>query len=96
VFRADAVAARMGGHAELRGATMLAQHFKGRAQGAQVGLIDGVIGIIVAPRGRLLLVLRPTIRNGRIAAIDVVADPEHLRRLDVAVLSPYGQVERRF
>jgi RNA polymerase sigma-70 factor (ECF subfamily) len=96
VLRADAVAVRMGGHAEVRGATTVAQHFKGRAQSAQVGLIDGTVGIIVAPQGRLLLVLRPTISDGRIVAIDVVADPEHLGRLDIAALTADGQVQQRF
>ena len=96
VLRADAVAARMAGHAEVRGATTVAQHFNGRAQSAQVGLIDGALGIVVAPQGRLLLVLRPAIREGRIAAIDVVADPEHLRALDIAELTADGQVQRRF
>jgi hypothetical protein len=41
----------------------------------------------VAPRGRLLLVLVLTITHGKIAAIDVVADPKHLRQLDLAVLN---------
>jgi RNA polymerase sigma-70 factor (ECF subfamily) len=96
VFRADAAAVRMGGHAEVRGAATVAQQFKGRAQSAQVGLIGGAVGIVVAPRGRLLLVLRPTIRDGRIVAIDVVADPEHLGRLDIAALTADGQVQQRF
>lgn len=95
-LRADAVAARMAGHAEVHGAPMVAQQFKGRAQSAQVGLIDGIIGIVVAPRGRLLLVLRPTIRDGRIVDINVVADPQHLGRLDITTLTPDGEVERRF
>ena len=36
--------------------------------------------------GRLRLVLRFTIAQGRIAEIDVVGDPERLRALDLAVL----------
>jgi hypothetical protein len=38
------------------------------------------------PRGRLLLVLRITIVDGKIVEIDVTADRESLRQLDLAVL----------
>jgi len=96
ILRGDNLAARMSGHGDVRGATLVAQQFKGRAQAAQVGLIDGTIGIVVAPQGRLLLVLRPTIRDGRIAEINVVAEPEQLSRLDIAALAPDGQVQQRF
>jgi RNA polymerase sigma-70 factor (ECF subfamily) len=44
-------------------------------------LIDGAVGARVAPGGRLLLVLRPTIVDGRIVAIDAVADPDTLASL---------------
>jgi hypothetical protein len=44
------------------------------------------MGVVVAPRGRLFLVLRPAVARGKIVAIDVVADPACLRRLDLAVL----------
>ena len=48
--------------------------FKGRAQAATPVLIDGSVGIRVAPGGRLLLVLRPTIVDGRIIDVEAVAD----------------------
>jgi len=41
--------------------------------------------IAVAPRGRLYLVLRPVVRGQRIASIEVVADPDSLRQLEIAV-----------
>jgi len=41
------------------------------------------VGIILAPRGWLLL--RLTIRNGKIIAIDAVFDPAHLNQLHLAV-----------
>ena len=37
-------------------------------------------------RGRLFRALRFTITGGKIAQVDVIADPEHLRQLDLAVL----------
>ncbi len=43
------------------------------------------MGVVVAPRGRLFLVLRPVIHGHRIAAIEVVADPDSLRQLEIAV-----------
>ena len=86
VVRADPTAARMGGSTELRGAATVARFYHGRAQTARTALIDGAIGVIVAPNGRLMLAQRVTIVNGRIAAIEVVADPDRLGALDLSVL----------
>jgi hypothetical protein len=41
------------------------------------------VGIRVAPAGRLLVVLRPTITDGRITRIDAVADRGSLDRLEI-------------
>jgi RNA polymerase sigma-70 factor (ECF subfamily) len=81
VFHADAAAAKLGTAPELRGAEAVAALFRGRAQAATVVLIDGTIGVRVAPAGRLLLVLRPTIVDGRIVAIEAVADRDGLADL---------------
>jgi RNA polymerase sigma-70 factor (ECF subfamily) len=87
VFRADAAALRLeDGPAEIRGAAAVAKAFQGRAQAARAVLIDGAVGVVVAPNGRLMLVLNVTIANGKIAGIDVVADPERLGTLELAVL----------
>jgi RNA polymerase sigma-70 factor (ECF subfamily) len=86
VMRTDQVAARLEGSAELRGATAVAQAFKGRARSAQSALVNGAVGVVVAPRGQLLLVLNVTIVNGRITTIEVTADPERLAGLDLAIL----------
>ena len=40
----------------------------------------------IAPRGRLMMVLAFTVADGRIAAIDAIADPGRLRGLELAVL----------
>jgi RNA polymerase sigma-70 factor (ECF subfamily) len=85
VFRADPAAARLGGPSEIRGAAAVATSFLGRAQTAKAALIDGGIGAVVAPGGKLLLTLSVTIAGGRIVAIDAVADPERLARLERAV-----------
>ena len=87
VAHADPAAVRLGGVAELRGAEAVAANFKGKAQAARPALVDGALGVVVAPQGRLLLVLNLTFAGDRIAAIDVVADPDRLEALDLSTLS---------
>jgi RNA polymerase sigma-70 factor (ECF subfamily) len=86
VFRKDHVAARKGAASEVRGASVIARQFVGRAQGARTALVDGAVAAIVAPRGHLFLVLNFTIRNDKIVEIEAVADPARLRQLHLAVL----------
>ena len=86
VLRADAAAVKLGGAPEVRGAQAVAALFKGRAQVAVPVLIDGSLGIRVAPGGRLLLVLRPTVVAGRIVAIEAVADHASLADLIIEEL----------
>jgi RNA polymerase sigma-70 factor, ECF subfamily len=85
MFRADAAAVQIRGPAEMRGASAVATAFLGRAQTAKAALIDGAVGAIVAPDGKLLLVLNVTVAGGKIVAIDAVADPEHLARLELTM-----------
>jgi RNA polymerase sigma-70 factor, ECF subfamily len=86
VLRADRAAVRLGGVAELSGAAAVAANFKGKAQQARSALVDGALGVVVAPQGRLLLVLNLTFAGDRIAAIYVVADPDRLEALDLSTL----------
>jgi RNA polymerase sigma factor (sigma-70 family) len=86
VFRADPVAVRLGGTAEVRGAAAVAATFKGRAQAARPALVDGAVGAAVMLQGHLRIALGLTITESKITAIDAIADPEHLRQLDIAVL----------
>ncbi len=83
VFRADRTAVSAGASGEVRGAPFVARQFSGRAQGARPALVNGAVGVVVARRGRLFLVLRLTIRHGKIVGIDAVADPARLRQLDL-------------
>lgn len=69
-----------------RGARALANQISGRAQAAQSALVNGSIGAIVAPRGKLLYVLQFTMKHGKIAEIDLISDPTRISRLDLAVL----------
>jgi RNA polymerase sigma-70 factor (ECF subfamily) len=86
VLQADRAAVQLGGIAELRGAEAVAANFKGKAQAARPALVDGALGVVVAPQGRLLLVLNLTFADDRIAAIEVVADRGRLEALDLSTL----------
>jgi RNA polymerase sigma-70 factor (ECF subfamily) len=86
VLRPDAAAIRAGASGDVRGAATIAAFFSGKAQQARAVLLDGAVGAIVAPGGRLFLALGFTIRDGRIVEIRVTADPESLGRIDLAVL----------
>jgi RNA polymerase sigma-70 factor (ECF subfamily) len=81
VFRSDGAAVAKGGAALLVGAGAVAEAFIGRAQAAASAVLDGVLGVVVAPAGRLLLVLEVAVEDGRIVEIDAVADPERLAAL---------------
>lgn len=71
-----------------RGAVALAKQVSGRAQkAAQLALVNGQAGIIVAPRGRLLYVLKFTVNRGKITEVDLISDPERISQLALAVLS---------
>lgn len=84
--RADLAALNLGASDGLHGATAVANYFSGRAQGARSALVDGIVGIVVAPRGSLLLAVNVTVVEGKITEINAVADPTTLRELTLAVL----------
>jgi len=86
VFRADRTAVATGASEEIRGAASVARQFLGRAQAARPMLVDGAVGAVVAPRGRLFVALQVTIKGGKIIAIDAIADPQHLRQLDLSLV----------
>ena len=83
VFRHDPTAIPAGEPEEFRGVQAVARQFLGRAQGARSARVNDAIGIIVASRSRLFLVLNLTFARGKIARIDVVTDPTRLQQLDV-------------
>ncbi|HTV83430.1 MAG TPA: sigma-70 family RNA polymerase sigma factor [Acidobacteriaceae bacterium] len=88
VVRADETAAP-GMAGEIRGAESFAKYAVQTARGAKFArpaLVDGLVGAVIAPRGRLFRVLRFTFADGRIAAIEVMGDPERMRVLELGVL----------
>jgi RNA polymerase sigma-70 factor (ECF subfamily) len=71
---------------ELHGQRAVAGAFSGRARGAQPALIDGAIGAAWAPAGVAHAAFVFTIADGKIVAIEALADAEHLRDLDLRIL----------
>ncbi|MEU4672310.1 sigma-70 family RNA polymerase sigma factor [Amycolatopsis sp. NPDC023774] len=89
VRHADAAALPPGAAALLRGADAVARGttaFAGRARLAEPALVDGTAGLVLAPYGRLTGVLKVTVTAGRISAYEVIADPDRLAKVAVAVL----------
>ena len=77
-------AMRLQGVAQVSKGAVLAS---ARSAQSQLALVDGDVGIVFAPAGRLQVVLTMTVSAARtITAIEVIADPERLRRLRLAVL----------
>jgi RNA polymerase sigma factor (sigma-70 family) len=86
VLRADHGAAAL---REVRGARAVASSalgFAWLARSARPALVNGAAGVVATPRGRPFSVLGFTVAGGRIAAIDILADPARVRALDLAVL----------
>ena len=86
VLRSDAVAARMGAAAEVRGATGVARFLSGRARAARLVLVDGVPGAVWSLRGTPQVVFAFTVEDGVVTAIDLLAAPEAVAALDLRPL----------
>ena len=87
--RIDAPPDEVGQDRVVRGAAAWVGRFvqMSRGQrGVQLAMIDGAVGLIVAPGGRLARVMRFTVAGDRVARVEVVADPARLRALEIAVL----------
>ena len=86
VVRADMAA---GAPTEIRGAAVWAKGavaYGHMARLTQPALVDGAIGVVVAPQGRLVRALRFTIANGKITEIEVIGNPARLGELDVSIV----------
>jgi len=89
VLRSDPGAVPPGFSRETRGANAVLKRALIGARHARISqpaLVDGTVGLVIAPRGRLLRVLTFTIAGSKIAEMEVIAAPERLRRLHLAVL----------
>ena len=89
VVRVDAASTPRGAPFEIRGAETWARGaitFARGVRSARPALVDGGPGLIVAPHGRVERALRFTITAGKITEVDIVADVERVRALEIAVL----------
>jgi RNA polymerase sigma factor (sigma-70 family) len=90
VLRADRGAAPPGASRLLRGASTVAGQAlvfgRGLAQFARPTLVNGAAGLVAARGGRPVSVMGFTVTQGKIVEIDILADPERLRELDLTIL----------
>jgi RNA polymerase sigma factor (sigma-70 family) len=90
VLNGDGTVSGSGRPLRLRGADMVAKGAilaSARAERSQLALVDGDVGIVFAPAGRLEVVLVLTVSPARkVTAINVMGDPDRLRGLRLALL----------
>jgi RNA polymerase sigma factor (sigma-70 family) len=80
---ADETGARMGAYTGLRGAEVVAAKLAGGARVLRPALLGGMPGLVWMLRGEPQVAFGFTVVNGLITRIDLIADPERLREMDV-------------
>jgi RNA polymerase sigma-70 factor, ECF subfamily len=89
VVRADQGAVNAGALRIVRGAEAVARQAMGYASLemlARPALVNGVAGAVAMRDGEVLSVGAFTVRGGKVVALDILADPERLRALDLTIL----------
>ncbi|MBL8228395.1 MAG: sigma-70 family RNA polymerase sigma factor [Bryobacterales bacterium] len=86
VLRGDESATAMGAAAKTLGAAAVAETFKGRAQVAQLCLIDGAPGLVWAPGGEPRVLFQFTIRGEFVESIELTASPEAIGKRNIVLL----------
>jgi RNA polymerase sigma-70 factor (ECF subfamily) len=89
VLRADAGTGPFGPSTLVRGAREVlaqAQRFAPLGRFARPVLVNGGPGFLVARDGEPIAVMAVTVRDGKIAEMDVLADPDRLARLDLTAV----------
>jgi len=74
---------------EIRGAENWAKGavaFPQLAQRVQLAMVDGSVGLIFAPAGRLTRALTFKMSGGKIVEVEVISDPERLQQLSLGVV----------
>ena len=66
-----------------RGATAAFSRF---ARFVEPALVNGTVGLVFAPGGKLSRALRFTVANGKIAQVEIITDRDRLQQLDLSVL----------
>jgi RNA polymerase sigma-70 factor (ECF subfamily) len=76
---------------EMRGAATWAPQLIALSRGlgrrfVQMALINGSVGLILAPRGQLARVVTFTFAHDKVTQVEAIADPARLREFDLAIL----------
>jgi RNA polymerase sigma factor (sigma-70 family) len=90
VLRADFGPRRPAASTVIRGNAAVARQARlGANPAAQLhpALVNGAAGVVVTVRGRPFVVMAFTVAAGKIVEIDVIADPDRVRRIAAAVLT---------
>jgi RNA polymerase sigma factor (sigma-70 family) len=86
VLRSDGGPARPAASAVVRGANAVASRaisFSLPGASLRPVLVNGAAGVVVVVDGQPFSVMGFTVTDGKVSAIDVLADPERIRRLDL-------------
>jgi RNA polymerase sigma-70 factor (ECF subfamily) len=70
---------------EVRGPDAVAKTFSGRAQAAQLAMVDGHAGLVFAPGGQPRVVFDFVVENGRIVELSLIADARSIKELDLQI-----------
>jgi RNA polymerase sigma factor (sigma-70 family) len=90
VLRVDGGTRRASLSRELRGIEAIAEQaaggYKAFSQFARPVLVNGAVGLVVAPKGRPYSVMGCTVKGGKITRMDILADPDRVAELDLTML----------
>jgi len=93
VLRADGGAALAAVSAEVRGAQNVARQavmWSGVDLTAHPALVNGAAGAVITRGGAVFAIASVVVRNGKIAEMDFLADPDRLARLDLTIPAAPG------
>ncbi len=79
-----------GGQRSVRGAADVAELARGYAapeRGVRPAVVNGAAGAVIVIAGQPTAIMGFVIRGGRITAIDVLADPERVARVDLSAVT---------
>ena len=90
VVRMDFPHVARGAHREFRGAkdwaSLATAAFPRFARFVQPALVDGSVGLVMAPGGKLSRAVSFTVANGKITQVEIITDRDRLKQLDLSLL----------
>ena len=87
VLRGDFGAEAAGFRAEgASSVAKLARSYAGPEREVRAATVNGAAGAVIFVAGRAMAIMGFVVRDGRIAAIDVLADPARIAKLDLSAM----------